>query len=84
MAHVLITLQGRSEYFTEFSILVPATVITQGQPFELDQIAQGLLKDGLQGLDVISAVFIYFSTGQAQFPVPSRLRNSVKCTMPQP
>ncbi|MNT61239.1 hypothetical protein D3C72_1988660 [compost metagenome] len=84
MAHVLISLQGRGEHFTEFSILVPATVITQGQPFELDQIAQGSLKDGLQGLDVISAVFIYFSTGQAQFPVPGRLRNSVKCTMPQP
>ncbi|MCY1431225.1 hypothetical protein D9M71_471880 [compost metagenome] len=27
MAHVLITLQGGGEHFTEFAILVPATVI---------------------------------------------------------
>ncbi|MNM64938.1 hypothetical protein D3C81_763550 [compost metagenome] len=84
MAHLLIAKEGGGEYFVEFPVLVPASVIAQGQPVKLDQFAQGSLEDGLQGLDVVATVFIYFRAGQAQFPVPGGLRSWVKCTMPQP
>ncbi|MNS65697.1 hypothetical protein D3C72_988730 [compost metagenome] len=84
VAHLLIAKERGSEYFLQFPVLVPASVVAKGQPVQLDQFAQGSLEDGLQGLDVVATVFIYFRTGQAQFPVPGGLRSWVKCTMPQP
>ena len=84
MAHLLIPLHGSSEYGAQFPVFVPASVIAERQTFKLNQFAQGLFKDWFQGFDVSAAVFIDFSAGLAQFPVPNRLRNGVKCTMPQP
>lgn len=84
MAHLLIAKERGCEYFLQFAVLVPASVVAQGQPVQLDQFAQGSLEDRLQGLDVVATVFIYFRAGQAQFPVPGGLRSCVKCTMTQP
>ncbi|MCY1466470.1 hypothetical protein D9M71_847910 [compost metagenome] len=65
MPHLLISRKRRGEYFTEFSVLVPPAVVTQGQTLELDQVIQGSLKDRLQGFDVGAAVFIQLGAGQA-------------------
>ncbi|MNI85696.1 hypothetical protein D3C73_1427150 [compost metagenome] len=65
MAHLLIAKERRGEYFVEFPVLVPASVVAKGQPVQLDQFAQGLLEDGLQVLDIVATVFIYFRAGQA-------------------
>ncbi|MNZ88753.1 hypothetical protein D3C78_1076510 [compost metagenome] len=84
MPHLLVPLQRPGEHSTQFTVLVPAAVIAERQAFKLNQFAQGLFKDWFQGFDISAAVFIDFSAGLAQFPVPNRLRNGVKCTMPQP
>ncbi|MNN25371.1 hypothetical protein D3C81_1388430 [compost metagenome] len=65
MPHLLISRKRRGEYFTEFSVLVPPAVVTQGQTLELDQVIQDSLKDRLQGFDVGAAVFIQLGAGQA-------------------
>ncbi|MNT80094.1 hypothetical protein D3C72_2195120 [compost metagenome] len=65
VSDLLVAEEGSRQHFGQLPILVPATVVTECEPIEFNQVCERLLENRFQCLDVGPSILIDLITGQA-------------------